>query len=147
MNNQETIRISKGIELTSEQYFSIIGDTKKGMTANQIADKTGIVYNTITRIKSHARQLGLLEAPESSSRAWKTRRARQKKLKNKEARESKVTNVAKATAPVTVAQTPAPKPNLVPISEKFIRIDFKGTEVFVERTGKVFVTSEGLTVK
>ena len=147
MNNQETIRISKGIELTSEQYFSIIGDTKKGMTANQIAAQVGLSYCTVTRIKGHARKMGLLEAPESSSRAWKTRRARQKKLKNKEARESKVPNVTKAPAPVTVAKTPAPKPNLVPVSEKFIRIDFKGTEVFVERTGKVFVTSEGITVK
>ena len=142
MNNQETIRISKGLTMTSEQYFSIIEDTKNGMTANQIASKTGLAYERITRIRSHARQLGLLEAPESSSRAWKTRRARQKKLKTKEAREAKAAPVAKA--PVAA---PAPKQNLVPISEKFIRIDFKGTEVFVEKTGKVFVTSEGITVK
>ena len=142
MNNPETIRISKGLTLTPENYFSIIEDTKKGMTANQIAEKIGMAYNTITRIKGHARQVGLLEAPESSSRAWKTRRARQKKLKNKEAREAKVAPVAKAPAPA-----PAPKQNLVPVSEKFIRIDFKGTEVFIERSGKVFVTSEGITVK
>lgn len=156
MNNQETIRISKGIVLTSEQYFSIIEDTKKGMPAIAIAQKTGIKYTTITRIKGHARQLGLLESPERSVNAWKTRRARQKKLKNKEAREAKaaqvVVNKTPAPAPAlwsrsSPAPAPAPKQNLVPVSEKFIRIDFKGTEVFVERSGKVFVTSEGITVK
>jgi hypothetical protein len=80
--------------------------------------------------------------------AWKTRRARQKKLKNKEAREAKAAQVVvnKAPAPAPTP-APAPKQNLVPVSEKFIRIDFKGTEVFVERSGKVFVTSEGITVK
>jgi len=144
MNNQETIRISKGIVLTSEQYFSIIEDTKKGMPAIAIAQKTGIKYTTITRIKGHARQLGLLESPERSVNAWKTRRARQKKLKNKEAREAKAAQVVVNKTP---APAPAPKQNLVPVSEKFIRIDFKGTEVFVERSGKVFVTSEGITVK
>jgi hypothetical protein len=148
MNNQETIRISKGLALTSEQYFSIIEDTKKGMTAIAISQKTGIKYTTITRTKGHARQLGLLESPERSVNAWKTRRARQKKLKNKEAREAKAaqTVVNKAPAPAPTP-APAPKQNLVPVSEKFIRIDFKGTEVFVERSGKVFVTSEGITVK
>jgi hypothetical protein len=148
MNNQETIRISKGLVLTSEQYFSIIEDTKKGMPAIAIAQKTGIKYTTITRIKGHARQLGLLESPERSVNAWKTRRARQKKLKNKEAREAKAAQVVvnKAPAPAPTP-APAPKQNLVPVSEKFIRIDFKGTEVFVERSGKVFVTSEGITVK
>ena len=146
MNNQETIRISKGIVLTSEQYFSIIEDTKKGMPAIAIAQKTGIKYTTITRIKGHARQLGLLESPERSVNAWKTRRARQKKLKNKEAREAKAAQVVVNKTPAP-APAPAPKQNLVPVSEKFIRIDFKGTEVFVERSGKVFVTSEGITVK
>ena len=148
MNNQETIRISKGLVLTSEQYFSIIEDTKKGMPAIAIAQKTGIKYTTITRIKGHARQLGLLESPERSVNAWKTRRARQKKLKNKEAREAKAAQVVvnKAPAPAPTP-APAPKQNLVPVSEKFIRIDFKGTEVFVERSGKVFVTSDGITVK
>jgi hypothetical protein len=146
MNNQETIRISKGIVLTSEQYFSIIEDAKKGMPAIAIAQKTGIKYTTITRIKGHARQLGLLESPERSVNAWKTRRARQKKLKNKEAREAKAAQVVVNKTPAP-APAPAPKQNLVPVSEKFIRIDFKGTEVFVERSGKVFVTSEGITVK
>ena len=148
MNNQETIRISKGLVLTSEQYFSIIEDTKKGMPAIAISQKTGIKYTTITRIKGHARQLGLLESPERSVNAWKTRRARQKKLKNKEAREAKAAQVVvnKAPAPAPTP-APAPKQNLVPVSEKFIRIDFKGTEVFIERSGKVFVTSEGITVK
>jgi hypothetical protein len=78
--------------------------------------------------------------------AWKTRRARQKKLKNKEAREAKAAQVVVNKAPAPTP-APAPKQNLVPVSEKFIRIDFKGTEVFVERSGKVFVTSEGITVK
>lgn len=133
-NKIETIKLSKKINMPMDTYMDIVERTKKGERGIDLAIKHQMNYNMIARVRTHARMAGLLELDEKSIRMNTTKRNR---------RNSR--NFRKKAEAVT--PTPTPKTTPVKTSPEFIKVDFKGTEIHVEKTGKIMITTEGITVR
>ena len=123
-------------------YMDIVEETQKGTRGIDLALKYNVSYNIITRIRMHARKAGLLELDAKSTKMVQTKRTRKNqrkyKMKMDEARRQKE---------ATPAATPKVVQSKQNTEQEFVKVNFKGTEIHVEKTGQIFVTSEGIIVK
>jgi hypothetical protein len=116
-------------------YIDIVEETKRGTKGIDLANKHKVSYTTISRIRSHARKAGLLEMTEKSKKMIKTKSARKSQRKFREKQENK--------RMLMIAE-----PAIIPKKDpEFIKVDFKGTEIHVEKSGKIMITTEGITVR
>lgn len=139
--NQDMIKLNSKFRVPMDTYLDIIEESKRGTTGNDLCAKHKVSYSTITRIRDHARKNGLLEMTDKHVKLAETRKKMRKAKQAAIMREAKRQRMEQKTE---VKPTTAVKET----GEKgFIKVNFKGTEIHVEKTGTIFVTSEGIIVK
>lgn len=143
--NQDMIKLNSKFRVPMDTYLDIIEESKRGTTGNDLCAKHKVSYSTITRIRDHARKTGLLEMTEKHIKLAETRKKMRKAKQAAIMREAKRQRTEQKTeAKTTTTTTTTAKET----GEKgFIKVNFKGTEIHVEKTGTIFVTSEGIIVK
>jgi hypothetical protein len=138
----DSIKLTSKNIIPMNMYMDIVEETQKGTRGIDLALKYNVSYNIITRIRMHARKAGLLELDAKSTKMVQTKRTRKNqrkyKMKMDEARRQR------EEAPVPTPRAIQTQPNT---EQEFVKVNFKGTEIHVEKTGKIFVTSEGIIVK
>jgi len=133
----DKIKLNRNLNMNMDMYMNIIEETKGGAKGGDLAKKYKVSYSTVARVRSHARKAGLLEYTEKQAKAVTTRRARKNQ---KNFRQKQVERKAQLAAVIPTETAPRKEP-------EFIKVDFKGTEIHVEKTGKIMITSEGITVR
>lgn len=130
----DKIKLNRNLNMSMDVYADIVDETKKGTKGQDLAKKHKLSYTTIARVRAHARKAGLLEMTEKSKKMIKTKSSRRSQRKFREKQESKRMMMA--------------EPTIIPKKDpEFIKVDFKGTEIHVEKTGKIMITTEGITVR
>lgn len=134
-NSIDTIKLNRNLNMPMGVYVDIVEETKKGTKGADLAAKHKVSYTTISRIRAHARMAGLLEMTEKSKKMIKTKSSRKSQRKFREKQEYKRVNMMA-------------EPTIIPKKDpEFIKVDFKGTEIHVEKSGKIMITTEGITIR
>lgn len=140
--NQDMIKLNSKFRVPMDTYLDIVEESKKGTTGNDLCAKHKVSYSTITRIRDHARKTGLLEMTDKHIKLAETR---------KKMRKAKHAAIMREAKKQRMEQKTEVKPTTTAMKETgergFIKVNFKGTEIHVEKTGTIFVTSEGIIVK
>lgn len=141
--NHDIIKLNSKFRVPMDTYLDIVEESKRGTTGNELCAKHKVSYSTITRIRDHARKNGLLEMTEKHVKLAETR----KKLRRaKQAAMMREAKRQRTEQKMEVRPTPT-APKTVEVEKDFVKVNFKGTEIHVEKTGTIFVTSEGIIVK
>lgn len=127
--------------MNMETYMSIVEETKNGTKGEELARRFKVSYSTIARVRSHARKAGLLEYTEKQVKSLTTRRTRRNQKNFRMKQEERKARVQMGNAPQTETKS------VTKNEPDFIKVDFKGTEIHVEKTGKIMITSEGIIVR
>lgn len=122
-----------------DTYMSIVEDAKNSVKSADTAKRLKLSDSTVSRVRSHARKNGLLGLTEKHQKMLQTRR----KMKRLRAAQS----VRDEKKVITQTKTETEKVSNKNNHQEFIKVDFKGTEIHIEKSGKIFVTSEGIVVR
>jgi hypothetical protein len=130
----DKIKLNRNFNMSMETYLDIVEETKKGAKGMDLATKHRLSYTTVAKVRSHARRAGLLELSPKAVKMAKTKAVRKSQRKFRQKQEERRA-VAAEVIPA-VKQDPG-----------FIKVDFKGTEIHVQKTGKIMITEEGIVVR
>ncbi len=140
--NQDMIKLNSKFKVPMDTYLDIVEETKKGTKGEVLCAKHKVSYSTVARVRDHARKTGLLEMTpkhvKMNETRKKARRAKKAAMTREAKKETKTKTVEVRTERTTTRTTG---------EMEFVKVNFKGTEIHVEKTGTIFVTSEGIIVK
>ena len=138
--NQDMIKLNSKFKVPMDTYLDIVEETKKGTKGEVLCAKHKVSYSTVARVRDHARKTGLLEMTPKHVKMNETRK------KARRAKKAAMTREAKKETKTAEVKTERTTTRATGEME-FVKVNFKGTEIHVEKTGKIFVTSEGIIVK